>query len=91
MCKVLTAKKGGQKATGNACKAKKGGQSNQGEWKPMKVKWTEKKFRQKFTESLKLLKGEYDDKSVNSFGEKIVERLKLDEIYDKSCTDETKE
>ena len=92
MCKVLlTAKKGGQKATGNACKAKKGGQSNQGERKPMKVKWTEKKFREKFTESLQLLKGEYDDKSVNWFGGKIVERLKLDEIYDKSCTDETKE
>ena len=92
MCKVLlTAKKGGQKATGNTCKAKKGGQSNQGEGKPMQLKWTEKKFREKFTKSLKLLKGEYDDKSVNLFGEKIVERLKLDEICDKSCTDETKE
>ena len=92
MCKVLlTAKKGGQKATGNTCKAKKGGQSNQGEGKPMQLKWTEKKFRQKFTKSLKLLKGEYDDKSVNLFGEKIVERLKLDEICAKSCTDETKE
>ena len=92
MCKVLlTAKKGGQKATGNTCKAKKGGQSNQGEGKPMQLKWTEKKFREKFTKSLKLLKGEYDDKSVNLFEEKIVERLKLDEICDKSCTDETKE
>ena len=57
----------------------------------MKLKWTKKKFREKFTESLQLLKGEYDDKSVNWFGGKIVERLKLDEIYDKSCTDETKE
>ena len=92
MCKVLlTAKKGGQKATGNTCKAKKGGQSNQGEGKPMQLKWTEKKFRQKFTKSLKLLKGEYDDKSVNLFGENIIERLKLDEICAKSCTDETKE
>ena len=92
MCKVLlTAKKGVQKATGNACKAKKGGQSNQGEGIPIKVKWTEKKFREKFTKSLKLLKGEYDDKAVNLFGEKIVERLKLDEIYDTSCPDETKE
>ena len=45
----------------------------------------------KLTESLQLLKGVYDDKSVNWFGGKIVERLKLDEIYDKSCTDETKE
>ena len=92
MCKVLlTAKKGGQKATGNTCKAKKGGQSNQGEGKPMQLKWTEKKFREKFTKSLKLLKGEYDDKSVNLFGENIIERLKLDEICAKSCTDETKE
>ena len=92
MCKVLlTAKKGGKKATGNTCKAKKGGQSNQGEGKPMQLKWTEKKFREKFTKSLKLLKGEYDDKSVNLFGENIIERLKLDEICAKSCTDETKE
>ena len=91
MCKVLlTAKKGVQKATGSAFKARKGGQSNQGEGKPMQLKWTEKKFREKFTKSLKLLKGEYDDKSVNLFGEKIVERLKLDEIYDEGCTNEIK-
>ena len=92
MCKVLlTAKRGGQKATGIALKAKKGGQSNQGEQKRLKLKWSKNQLRAKLTESLKLLKGEYDDKSVNLFGEQIVERLKLDEICDKSCTDETKE
>ena len=91
MCKVLTAKRGGQKATGIALKAKKGGQSNQGEQKRLKLKWSKNQLRAKLTESLQLLKGEYDDKSVKWFGEKLVERLKLDEMYDKGCTDETKE
>ena len=72
-------------------KAKKGGQNNQGKQKPLKLKWTEDQFRQEFTESLQSLKGDYEETSVNLFGEKIVERLKLDEIYKKGFTDETKQ
>ena len=72
MCKVLTAKRGGQKATGIALKAKKGGQSNQGKQKRLKLKWSKNLLQAKLTESLQLLKGEYDDKSVNWFGEKLL-------------------
>ena len=57
---------------------------------PLKLKWTEDEFQKEFTKSLQSLKGHYEERSVIKFGEEIVELLKLDEIYKRGFTNETK-